>query len=502
MTRYLFIGLDAFDPHVLRRGAAAGEFPALARLLERGQSIETETDPGTFVGSQWATIHTGETPGRHGLYCWAELVPGTYDIRMSDERNIEAPSFWTRLSRAGIRSAIVDVPHTKLDPEIDGIHVVNWYSHFKTLEGFATAPAALAKEIERRFGLDPVPRCNDAGHTLEGMREFTEHMLGRVERRTEFVLELLQSGEYDLVTVCYGESHCTGHQCYHLHDPQHPNFDRELSARLGDPVMRVYRAIDRAVGRLLDACPPDCEVLLLASHGMGPHYDGSHLAERLLRRVDWHLRDTPPIPLGRRILDLIEGNRLRRYLGPFARLLPALPRRAHARAFFVPNNEAYLGIRVNLAGREPAGLVAAGDYDRFLDGLERAMMSARRQDGIAAFTHAIRTAKFYGIDPHTSMLPDLMLAWDRSGEYDMLEVPGMGRIRGKYHGVRSGDHMEGGLAVFASPAGRRLNLPERLKSEDIAPQILSFFGVERQEPGRPARDRGNARQAERAFGIG
>jgi predicted AlkP superfamily phosphohydrolase/phosphomutase len=471
MTRCLFIGLDAFDPDVLREGVKRGDFPALARLLARSRACETTTDPGTYVGSLWATIHTGVDPSQHGLYCWADLEPESYRVRLSDERNITNDSFWTTLSRAGYRCAVVDIPHCKLDPDINGLHVINWMTHFKTVEGFATAPASLADELAGRFGLDPVPHCNAIDHSPEGLVGFTEAMLARVERRTEFVLELIASGDFDLVALGYGESHCVGHQCYHQH----------LAAPFSadDPVLLVCRAIDRAVGRLMEACPDDCATILLASHGMGAHYDGSHVTERLLRKVDRALDAGRPIPLRRRLLDLIAANRLRRLLGPVARLLPPeLPRNAHYRAFVVPNNEVALGVRVNLEGREPAGLVSSDEYDAYLDELQDVLMKARRpDDGSPAFVEALRTVKLYGTDPMRNGLPDLMLTWDRTRPFSGLDIPGIARSMGESQSVRTGDHRAGGLAVFAGSADQNANRNAPIDSSEIAHRILGVFGI-------------------------
>jgi predicted AlkP superfamily phosphohydrolase/phosphomutase len=471
MMRCLFIGLDAFDPDLLREGVRRGEFPAFARLLARSRPVETTTDPGTYVGSLWATIHTGVDPSQHGLYCWADLEPGTYRVRLSDERHIPVDSFWTRLSRSGHRCAVVDIPHCKLDPAINGVHVINWMTHFKTVEGFVTAPVALADELARRFGLDPVPSCNAIDHSPEGLARFTDAMLQRVAHRTQYGLELITSGDFDLVALGYGESHCIGHQCYHQH------LEHRLSD--GDPVWRVYRAIDRAVGQLADAASDECAIVVLASHGMGPHYDGSHVAERLLRRADRAVATARPVPLGRRLLDRVDGNRMRRWLGPAARLLPPeLPRGAHYRAFVVPNNEVALGIRVNLQGREPAGLVAPEDYDVYLDALQKLLMTTRRpDDGSPAFTEALRTSKLYGTDPLRSGLPDLMLTWDRSRPFAGLEIPGVARFVADAVSVRTGDHRAGGLAMLAGPIGHNAIPAGAIDSSEIAHYLLAIFGV-------------------------
>ncbi len=468
LMRCLFLGLDAFDSELLRDGAARGDFPALARLLAQGRAVETTTDPGSYVGSLWPTVHTGVDPTRHGIYSWAQFEPATYEMRLCDEREIMAASFWMRLSQAGHRIAVIDVPLCKLDPDVNGVHVVNWLTHFKTVEGFATAPATLAAKIEAKYGLDPVPSCDTIDRSPEGIERFTNALLNRVKNRTDFALELIADGTFDFMALVYGESHCVGHQCYHL---------QSKDGSGGDPISRVYRAIDRAVGRMVDACPDGCEIVLLASHGIGPQSDGGHLAERLVRRVDRQVKGIRPIPFTRRLLDLVEANRLRRYLGPLTRWLPPqLPRRAHARAFPVTNSNAALGIRVNLTGREMAGLVAKADYNRYLDALQEMLMSTRRaEDGTPAFTEAVRTTSLYEVDPDHSLLPDLMLTWDHSRPFTSLEVPGVARISGHPNNERTGDHREGGLALFVGPTGHNAGFPDRIGSEVIAHHILAMF---------------------------
>jgi predicted AlkP superfamily phosphohydrolase/phosphomutase len=401
---------------------------------------------------------------------------------LSDERHVTVDSFWTRISRAGHRCAVIDIPHCKLDDDINGLHVINWMTHFKTVEGFATTPPDLADELVRRFGRDPFPHCNAIDHSPEALADFAEGLLARVSWRTEFALEQITSGSFDLVAVAYGESHCVGHQCYHQH----------LAAPLSDddPILRIYRAIDRGVGRLLDACPDDCAVMLLASHGIGPHNDGSHLSARLLRQADRALDVGRKVPLGRRMLDLIDANRLRRFLGPAAHLLPPeQPRSAHYRAFVVPNNEPSMGVRVNLEGREPVGLVALDDYDAYLDALQDVLMKARRpDDGSPAFTEALRTTKLYGTDPLHNRLPDLMLGWDSSRPFRGIEIPGIARFVADPRSVRTGDHREGGLAMFAGAAGHNAARTAPIDSAEIAHHVLALFGIEGEAPRRSQRN--------------
>jgi predicted AlkP superfamily phosphohydrolase/phosphomutase len=470
MTRCLFIGLDAMDPAIMQAWAAQGRLPNIAGLLARARVVETETDPGTYVGSLWASIHTGVDPSVHGLYSWSRMTPGRYDFEHADERDLPVQSFWSLLSRNAIRCAVVDVPHCRLATDIDGIHVINWYTHFKTPEGFVTHPPSIAAELASRFGTDPVPRCDAVDHSEQGLDRLVDDLVGRAERRTTYVSELIASGRYDFVATTFGESHCGGHQC----------FAEGVALEGQQRLLAIYRAIDEGVGRLLDACPQGCSVLMLASHGMGPHHDGTHLAERLLLRIDPWIRAAPARSLADRALDRLEANKLRRWLGPLQRLLPpALPRRAYHRAFVLENNHADLGIRVNLAGREPRGIVPRAAYEAYLDEMEAMLARARRPgDDRPAFRKIVRPTWLYGLDPSTNPLPDMMLNWDRSAQFFGLEVPGIARVEGPPPGPRTGDHDEGGLAAFVGPFGHNRAEEGPIASHLLCRAILDLFGVE------------------------
>ena len=52
---------------------------------------------------------------------------------------------------------------------------------------------------------------------------------------------------------------------------------------MGDPVRDVYVTIDRAIGDLIESAGDGATVLVLASHGMGPHYDATFLLDRMDR---------------------------------------------------------------------------------------------------------------------------------------------------------------------------------------------------------------------------
>ena len=98
----------------------------------------------------------------------------------------------------------------------------------------------------------------------------------RVEAKGDCCAELLASKDWDLFVTVFADSHCIGHQCWHLHDPEHRDHDPAIRAELGDPMKAVYRAIDRQIGRLLAQLDGAAWVIFLTGPGMGPICSGNH----------------------------------------------------------------------------------------------------------------------------------------------------------------------------------------------------------------------------------
>jgi predicted AlkP superfamily phosphohydrolase/phosphomutase len=227
------------------------------------------------------------SPAEHGRYCFDQIITGSYSNVRFIPRNVKKEPFWNVLSRAGYRVAVIDVPKTFPSENINGIHVVDWTGHDP--EGdFCTWPPVLASQIASRFGRDPLIGTCDALQQ-RGMPEFTclrDALLTRVRMKLDLVQYFLDQSNWDFFLAVFSESHCVGHQCWHLHDATHPRHDPEVTAALGDPIEQVYIAIDAAVGQLLKRIGEDTTVFVVASHGMGPHYDGTFLLEEVLRRLE------------------------------------------------------------------------------------------------------------------------------------------------------------------------------------------------------------------------
>jgi predicted AlkP superfamily phosphohydrolase/phosphomutase len=477
-ARVLVVGFDAADGEIMLELARQGRLPAVRSLLEKGVRTEVQNPPGLFVGAVWPSFFTGTWPGRHGRYCYAQLRPGTYEAHRVHATDVRGEPFWAALGRAGHRTAIVDVPQTHVAGWLgDGIHVVDWGRHDPNV-GFQTWPSELASDIIDRFGMHPVERCDNYARA-GAFGELTRGLLAGIDRKADLVEFLLDQDDWSLFLVVFSESHCVGHACWFLHDREHPRHDAGLAAALGDPLLDVYEALDGALGRLLARVGDETLVLLLLSHGMGPHYDGNFLLDEILLRIEAANR---PFGRVRRVGPELRRVARRAVRGGRRRLGLSPARRAPfdgARPFFqIPNNDVYGGIRINQIGREPSGRVAPGrDFDRACDLIAEGLATwTNLETGEPLVRAVLRTADLYQ-GPGTAAMPDLLVEWNRDRPIRSIAAPGCGRIDGEWTGARSGDHRSGGMLFARGLGGEPGSKHEPVRVVDLAPTICAALGT-------------------------
>ncbi|MGV3758711.1 MAG: alkaline phosphatase family protein, partial [Actinomycetota bacterium] len=288
-TRLVVLAFDACDAGLMRTLAQDGVCPNLARLLDEGAVVETVAPYGTFVGSSWMTISTGSEVGTHRYWNWLEVDPSTYALRATSPREARRPPFWSALSDAARRVAVLDVPHADVPVHLDGVLLKEWGCHDRH-HGTGSYPAGLRAELEEAAGPHPYgtmdhPAGHDAfapcDYTLRSgwlrtrgeERQLHEAILQGVVAKRAASLHLLEREAWDLFLSVHGEGHCVGHQLWHVHDETHPRHDPATRALLGDPVVDVYRELDASIGAHLARVGDDAAVWVVMNHGMGPHYD-------------------------------------------------------------------------------------------------------------------------------------------------------------------------------------------------------------------------------------
>ncbi len=504
-SRVMVVALDAADPTLVRELAAAGEMPTMARLLREAAVVDTRAPLGVFVSANWPTIYTANSPDRHGYICWEEIRGGTYEYRETDPKGVQGTPIWQRLSDAGRRVAVLDVPHTVAVP-LNGAMLVEWGCHDRHL-GVQSWPPELAAELSashgnhyggaRPPGRDQFAPCDytfraGAVRTDAETVELFDAICGGLEGKRRASLDVLDRGGWDFFLTVLGEAHCVGHQLWHLHDPAHERHDPALARRVGgDPVREVYRRLDRVLAEHLERLGPDDTGYVLLPHGMTAHNDGTHLLDHVLHRLDWAL-DEPhgfdaPTRAAAELSHLLPHRLRRRALRLAAPLLRRrknpgppgpLPDLAERRWFLAPNNTVVGAVRLNQAGREPRGQVHPRDRDDILRWLADRLEELVNVDtGGRVVRGCTMTDEVYRRRPGDS-LPDLFIEWERSAPIERVWSPAVGTVAVPYEHWRQGDHVREGLLLATGPGIRPGRRRRAIGSVDVGATFAAAGGVQ------------------------
>jgi predicted AlkP superfamily phosphohydrolase/phosphomutase len=499
--KLLFLGICAGAHKDFADWCRTGMLPIMHDLMAKGLVGHTRNVPALFVQCTWPSFYTGTGPAKQGIHSWQQLRNGTYEIyRAYTPDYVRTPPFWRHLSAAGRRVAILDVPHSGAEKQINGVQLVEWGAHDAN-HGFKTCPASLADEVIARFGVHPQRGLCDAQRTAAQLAEFRDSLLCGIEGKVAITKHFLAQENWDFFAQVFTESHCIGHHAWHLHDSKHPRFNEQDRAIAGDPVLEIARGIDRAIGEIFEAVDEDTTVIVMASHGMTSKYVAQFMLGDILLRLGVATRlpyvTQGPVPLfAKRFLDPLltwgwqhTPTAARQWLNPLrqrTRDLVELPSEnapvpldaAASRCFIINNNHTHGGIRVNLAGREPSGNVQPGaEYEAFLDELGRDLLDiVNIETGKRIISRVIRTRDLYSGEG-TEHFPDLFIEWANVEPVRSVQSKKIGRLDKEYTYCRTGEHTPGGLFVAVGPGIAPGHLAKPVSILDFAPTFCEALGV-------------------------
>lgn len=456
----LVVGLDGATLDLVRPWAEAGHLPNLRRLMAEGAWGRLQSTLPPVTAPAWASFMTGKHPSGHGVFDFFRGRAGVFDL--IDAGAIAGPTLWRLLSQAGVSAGVLNVPVTHPPEAIDGFIVPGLLSPD---QGATTHPPGLLEAYRRQLGpyrLTP-RRGYRPGHEAAFIADL--HDILAVQLR--YALRLAADHPTDFLMVHFLVTDIAQHALWRHLDPSHPWHDARLGARFGSAVRDLFAAVDEGVGRLLGLLPPEAVVIVLSDHGFGPVHRLVNLNLWLLDQGLLALK-----PQARRRIRLCRS----RMLGPAAWRLGRLVGREKLLDFADVDWSAtrayalgHMGqVFINLRGREPAGLVAAEDFDRQRQAVAAALLELRDPDDGEPLVAEVVAGAGGG--------PDLHVVFKPGATAYPLFVSGGRLVDEQRHG-NSGDHRRQGLVILAGPGIRRGVEIENAAIVDLAPTILHCFGL-------------------------
>ena len=497
MAPILVIGLDGATLDLVGPWVEQGRLPVLGRLMREGAwgRLLSTIPAATFPA--WTSLVTGVNPGRHGILDFTERVPGTYRLRFVNGSYRRAPAMWTRLTHAGRRVAVVTVPATYPPEPVAGIMVSGFESPLSAaVDGSFVHPRSFYPELRQLVGRLPFGDFQQFDPAPGWHARALERLFDGIARRTHLARALLAREPWDALMVVYGASDTVAHHFWRFHDPCSPRY---VAGPFADAIARVYEALDAAIGTLV-AAAPGAAVAIVSDHGSGGAGDRViHLNRRLAECGLLTFGRDP----GRRVAGLLRAGALRVVPHPLqARLLRRVAGAAgrlegvhrlggiewSRTLAYSEELDYHPHVRLNLARREPEGIVPAARADETLARVVAALDDWRDDDGRPIVRRVWRREEIYR-GPFVERAPDLLLELALAGGYSSSCLPSAGpgpalrRLRPSEYGAGRGRGMNGahrreGLFVLAGAGVRSVGELATVDIVDVLPTLLSLAGMD------------------------
>ncbi|KZN24019.1 phosphodiesterase [Haladaptatus sp. R4] len=492
----LVIGLDGACRPILEPMFETGALPNLESLFDDGVSGPLESQLPPWTPSAWPSLFTGVNPGKHGVFSFLDYEG--YDWNVVDGDDVRAEPLWGHLSRHGIRSVVVNVPVTHPPRDFEGALVPGYMAP----ESPACHPENLLAELREAIGEYRIyPDTTDA-MPEEAAAEYRDV----VKSRGGAFRYLADRFEPDFGFVQFQQTDTVFHE-----------FPDER-----ETVRAVYEAVDEQVGEILDATNPDT-VLVVSDHGMGEmtgtgFYVNEFLTDhgytavsqggegmpswvptresKLRNGGDEAGRGDPddrrgPLqrtndPLQRltavaakvgltthRAGKLLDTVGLR---GVASELVPSGVVRASSRQVDFPASQAYMrariecGVRINLAGRDPDGVVPPERYESLRSELIDLLADVEAPDGTPVFEDVARREAYFD-GPEAERAVDIVTVPTDFDNFLSAELSG-------HEFAEPGqpwNHKRNGIVAMAGDGVHGRISDAHLF--DVTPTVLALFGI-------------------------
>jgi hypothetical protein len=155
-----------------------------------------------------------------------------------------------------------------------------------------------------------------------------------------------------------------------------------------------------------------------------------------------------------------------------------LPHPETRKCFEIYCNERTSGIKINLAGREPKGIVQPGaEYEALCARLIEELGQVRNDEtGELLVANIMRTTDHYA-GPFAATLPDLLVTWNRHAPIHSVSSPTIGTMRHPHPTIRTGDHRPEGMFILTGPGMVAARLNDAVDVIDLAPTLAAFCGL-------------------------
>ncbi len=497
------IQFDAASASLLARLEGEGRLSNLGALRRQGTQLELETPAEHFPASAYQDLYRGVEVGDHGLHYPFQWAAGDQRVRLAASFDAPPP-IWDRLGRAGRSTLAIDPYECHRPHDAQGELVCGWGMRERVVLERWSVPEGGDRAARRRHGRPPDGTEVFGAQTPRELRRLRERFLEAPGRVADLADERLRARPFDLAWIVFAAPHLAGHRLWevppYLDDGAVPAQERE---RLDGTLAEVYEEVDAQLGRILEALPDECDVIVCSVLGMDENTSRADLLPGMLSAVlageqpsrgSFRTHTVQKEPRNGSDSDSGAIWRLRGALSRRARaaIAGAMPDRlaleltarlelrgvdwSTTRAFAHPaDNQGYISL--NRAGRERDGIVDGDEAPELIAQIREGLLDFRDPDGESAVIAVDEVAdRWQGAA--ADRLPDLVVRWRPTPSVVLpaLHSPRFGTVnRQGYGSGRTGNHTDGDAwAILAPRTSRTRHLTRPARVTDIPATVAAL----------------------------
>ncbi|MBY0373167.1 MAG: alkaline phosphatase family protein [Bryobacteraceae bacterium] len=443
--KILVIGLDCAAPEIVFSDL---DLPNIRQLMDQGCYGKLESIIPPITVPAWMCMSTSQDPGSLGIYGFRNRTDYSYSgLGIVDQNSVDRPAIWDALAKRGMRSIVVGVPPSYPPRKMAGVNIGCFLTPDPRTSEY-TYPPSIKQQIEKVVGEYPV---DVKGFRTDQKQWLLDQIYDMTKKHFEALRYLMATQPWDyfqFVEIGVDRLH---HGFWKFHDPSHRQYEP------GNPFENVirdyYKYIDTEIGSLLELLDDDTIVMLVSDHG-AQRLDGGFCVNEWLRREGLLvLKEEPsgPAPFSPKLVDWSK-TKVWSEGGYYARVF------------------------VNVQGREPEGVIPAGEYDAFLDEMTERLKSIRDDRGRVMDTLVFRPGQIY--KEVRRVAPDLVVHFD---SLYWRSIGGVGypnlHVEENDTGPDDCNHAQFGTFILSAPNLDLRGEIEGVHLLDVAPTLLDLAGV-------------------------
>ncbi len=448
MTKLIIFGMDCMTPQ-LTFDAWLDDLPNLKALCQKGVYARLRSTIPPITVPAWTAMMTSKDPGQLGFYGFRNRKSYDYEaLYFANAKYVKEKTVWNYLSRNRLRSLILGVPQTYPPKPLNGVMVASFLTPDKSVQ--YTYPDEIKHALDRAAEDDYI--IDVKNFRTDNKEKLLDDIIVMTRRRFMALRYLLANDSFDFAMMVEMGPDRIHHGFWRYMDKNHRLYEP------GNPYESVihdyYVLLDQEIGKTLKVLGDDCNVMVVSDHGAKTMIGAICINEWLIKKGYLTLKEEPAEPT-RLKMEMIDWSKTYAWgEGGY-----------YSRIFF------------NVQEREPQGIIPQAEYEEFRARIIADLEAMTDEHGNRINTKALIPEQIYR---ECKRIPPDLVVYLGNLDWRSAATVGNGKIWMYENdtGPDDANHAEDGIFITDMPKERFAQVKETFSIYDIAPTVLTYFGID------------------------